>query len=60
MDQYLEGVKLHHQLNILYLKVSKIDNEVIERLKKDSNIVLLIDTDNLHGMSEQRRFLLNY
>ena len=58
VDQYLEGVKLHHQLNILYLKVSKIDNEVIERLKKDSNIVLLIDTDNLHGMSEQRRFFI--
>ena len=58
VNQYLEGVKLHHQLNILYLKVSKIDNEVIERLKKDSNIVLLIDTDNLHGMSEQRRFFI--
>ena len=58
VDQYLERVKLHHQLNILYLKVSKIDNEVIERLKKDSNIVLLIDTDNLHGMSEQRRFFI--
>ena len=58
VDQYLEGVKLHHQLNILYLKVSRIDNEVIERLKKDSNIVLLIDTDNLHGMSEQRRFFI--
>ena len=58
VDQYLEGVKLHHQLNILYLKVSKIDNEVIEKLKKDSNIVLLIDTDNLHGMSEQRRFFI--
>ena len=58
VDQYLEGVKLHPQLNILYLKVSKIDNEVIERLKKDSNIVLLIDTDNLHGMSEQRRFFI--
>ena len=58
VDQYLEGVKLHHQLNILYLNVSKIDNEVIERLKKDSNIVLLIDTDNLHGMSEQRRFFI--
>ena len=58
VDQYLEGVKLHPQLNILYLKVSKIDNEVIVRLKKDSNIVLLIDTDNLHGMSEQRRFFI--
>ena len=58
VDQYLEGVKLHPQLNILHLKVSKIDNKLIERLKKDSNIVLLIDTDNLHGMSEQRRFFI--
>ena len=38
--------------------ISKINKQVIEKLKKDSNIVLLIDTDNAHGMSEQRRLFI--
>ena len=58
VEQYLEGVKLHPQLNILHMTISKINKQVIEKLKKDSNIVLLIDTDNAHGMSEQRRFFI--
>ena len=58
IEQYLEGVKLHPQLNILYMTISKINKFVIEKLKKDSNIVLLIDTYNSHGMSEQRRLFI--
>ena len=38
--------------------MSKINKDVIDKLKKDSNIVLLIDTDNAHGMSEQRRLFI--
>ena len=58
VEQYLEGVKLHPQLNILYMTISKINKDVIDKLKKDSNMVLLIDTDNAHGMSEQRRLFI--
>ncbi len=58
VDEYLEGVKLHPQLNILYMKISKLNKEIIDKLKIDSNIVLLIDTDNTHGMSEQRRLFI--
>jgi len=58
IEQYLEGVKLHPQLNILYMTISKINKYVIEKLKKDSSIVLLIDTYNSHGMSEQRRLFI--
>ena len=58
VEQYLEGVKLHPQLNILYMTMSKLNKDVIDKLKKDSNIVLLIDTDNAHGMSEQRRLFI--
>ena len=58
LEQYLEGVKLHPQLNILYMTMSKINKDVIDKINKDSNIVLLIDTDNAHGMSEQRRLFI--
>ena len=58
VDEYLGGVKLHPQLNILYMTISKLNKQIIEKLKTDSNIVLLIDTDNAHGMSEQRRLFI--
>ena len=58
VDEYLGGVKLHPQLNILYMTISKLNKEIIEKLKTDSNIVLLIDTQNIHGMSEQRRLFI--
>ena len=58
VDEYLEDQELHPQLNILYITLSKLNKEIIEKLKTDSNIVLLIDTYNNHGMSEQRRLFI--
>ena len=57
-DEYLDELKLHPQLNILYITLSQLNKDVIKRLKKDSNIVLLIDTYNDHGMCEQRRLFI--
>ena len=58
INEYLEGLELHPQLNILYITLSKLNKEIIEKLKTDSNIVLLIDTYNSHGMCEQRRLFI--
>ena len=58
INEYLEGLKFHPQLNILYITLSQLNKDVIKKLKKDSNIVLLIDTYNSHGMCEQRRLFI--
>ena len=58
-DEYLGDLELHPQLNILYLTLPQLNKQIIEKLKKDSNIVLLIDTYNAHGMSEQRRLFID-
>ena len=58
INEYLKEVELHPQLNILYLTLSQLDKNLINKLKKDSNIVLLIDTYNSHGMCEQRRLFI--
>ena len=58
IDQYLGGVKLHPQLNILYITLSQLNEDIIKKIKNDSNIVLLIDTCNEHGMCEQRRLFI--
>ena len=58
INEYLEGLELHSQLNILHITLSKLNKEIIEKLKTDSNVVLLIDTYNSHGMCEQRRLFI--
>ena len=58
VNEYLEGVELHPQLNVLYITLSKLNKEIIEKIKTDFNVVLLIDTYNSHGMSEQRRLFI--
>ena len=59
VDEYLVDLELHPQLNILYLTLPQLNKQIIGKLKKDSNIVLLIDTYNAHGMSEQRRLFID-
>ena len=59
LDEYLGDLELHPQLNILYLTLLQLNKQIIGKLKKDSNIVLLIDTYNAHGMSEQRRLFID-
>ena len=58
VEEYLEDLEFHSQLNILYITLSQLNKNIIKKLKKDSNIVLLIDTYNAHGMSEQRRLFI--
>tara|TARA_X000001036_G_scaffold417326_1_gene435193 strand:+ start:4046 stop:5974 length:1929 start_codon:yes stop_codon:yes gene_type:complete len=54
-----DGVDLDPKLNILRINLSELSDKVINRLKESSNIVLLINTENNHGMSEQRRLFVD-
>ena len=58
IDEYLQSIKLHSTLNILYMTLPELTKEIIEKIKIDSNIVLLIDTYNNHGMCEQRQLFI--
>jgi len=59
VDQYLSGLELNPELNILYLTLPQLNKQIIGKLRKDSNTVLLIDTYNAHGMSEQRKLFVD-
>ncbi len=54
-EEYLNGEDFHPQLNFIYLTLTDLSNELIEKIKEDPTIVLLIDTYNEHGMAEQRQ-----
>jgi (E)-4-hydroxy-3-methylbut-2-enyl-diphosphate synthase len=52
---YINGVEQSPQLNFVYALLKDLDNVFLEKLKNDPTVVLLIDTNNKHGMAEQRR-----
>lgn len=55
-NEYLKNISLSHQINFLQINFKDFDDELSTKLKSDSNVVLVIQTDNEHGMAEQRRF----
>ncbi len=57
--QYLEGVELHKELNIVYVTINDLSIALVNQLKKDSHVVLMLDTYNIHGLAEQR-YMFNY
>ncbi|MBC8256054.1 MAG: (E)-4-hydroxy-3-methylbut-2-enyl-diphosphate synthase [Candidatus Marinimicrobia bacterium] len=54
VSEYLENDSFHSHLNFIYLTLSDLSEDLIKKLKCDQTAVLLIDTYNEHGMSEQR------
>ncbi|PCI94828.1 MAG: 4-hydroxy-3-methylbut-2-en-1-yl diphosphate synthase [Flavobacteriales bacterium] len=55
---YLSGVEMSDKLNVVYVTLPEVSKELLEKLKKDETVVLMIDTYNNHGMAEQRRLFI--
>jgi (E)-4-hydroxy-3-methylbut-2-enyl-diphosphate synthase len=55
---YLSTVELSTQLNIVYVCLSDLNKELLNKLKADTTAVLMIDTYNKHGMAEQRKLFI--
>jgi (E)-4-hydroxy-3-methylbut-2-enyl-diphosphate synthase len=43
--------------NFVSINSSEIDTDIFEKIKNDKTIVLILETENKHGMAEQRRFI---
>jgi len=54
-DIYLQNKPRHQYLNFVLLDIDEINETLISQLLTDSTVVLVLDTYNLHAMSEQRR-----
>jgi len=42
--------------NFVSISLNDLTNETLNEIKNDASIILIIETGNLHGMAEQRRF----
>ncbi len=58
VNQYLNERNIHPKLNFLYITLSELSDEIIDKTKNDSSIVLFIDTWNTHGLAEQRSIFI--
>ena len=55
---YLIAEDLSTKLNIVYVCLSDLDEQLLVKLKSDTTAVLMIDTYNKHGMAEQRKLFV--
>jgi len=58
VKEYLEKKDLSGELNIIYLELKDLSEELIQHINKDNTAVLLINTHNKHGVAEQRKLFV--
>jgi (E)-4-hydroxy-3-methylbut-2-enyl-diphosphate synthase len=56
--QYMAGVEASPALNFVYARLPDVTPAFMKKLGADGTAVLIIDTDNAHGMAEQRRLFV--
>jgi (E)-4-hydroxy-3-methylbut-2-enyl-diphosphate synthase len=56
VNEYLAEKTFSDQIKFLKLKSDDLGKDLLSKIKSDSKLVLAIETDNEHGMAEQRRF----
>ena len=54
-DVYMKGNGFSGSMNIISLDLNDLEPGFLTRLKEDKTAVILLTTDNTHGMAEQRR-----
>ena len=53
--EFIESEKKSSELNFVKLDIDDLSNTLIEKFKNDNSVVIVLETENLHGMPEQRR-----
>tara|TARA_B000000557_G_scaffold91654_1_gene74145 strand:+ start:1860 stop:3671 length:1812 start_codon:yes stop_codon:yes gene_type:complete len=56
VNQYINEKNVHSKLNFLYITLSKLTKQIINKIKNDSTLVLLLDFDNHDQLAEHRLF----
>ena len=60
INEYLNANIFHEKLNFIHLTIKDISEKLFNKIKDDSTAVIILETDNLHGMAEQRRFFIDW
>lgn len=55
VEEYLSSEKISEELNFVRISIQDLEKNFYNKLKNDKTVVLVLETQNLHGMAEQRR-----
>ncbi len=58
ISEYLGKAEKSTKLNFIYVCLSELNETFISKLKTDKTAVLILDTNNQHGMAEQRKLVI--
>ncbi|MVM32731.1 (E)-4-hydroxy-3-methylbut-2-enyl-diphosphate synthase [Spirosoma sp. HMF4905] len=58
LQTHLEKGLLHERLNLVQLTLTELSDELLNALRHDHTVVLLISTENAHAMPELRRLFV--
>lgn len=53
--EFIAGTKKSNELNFITISIDDFSDNLFDKIKKNKTVVLILETENLHGMSEQRR-----
>ena len=53
--EFLEANKKSNELNFVIVGINDLSESLISKIENDKTVVLILETENLHGMAEQRR-----
>lgn len=54
-SEFINTTDFHSEINFVHTTIEDIDTDLIEKLKSNDRVVLILTTENSHGMAEQRR-----
>ena len=55
VKEFAEAYKKSNELNFVKLSIDDLSQSFLDKVKKDKTVVLVLETDNLAGMTEQRK-----
>ena len=58
IEEYLNSTNIHLELNFLHITLYTLTKQVLDKIKNDPTVVLLLDTQNQHGLADQRRIFI--
>ena len=58
--EYLHSKEYSPDINFILVRISDLDNILLSKLKDDKTNVIILETENLHAMPEQRRVFCEF
>jgi len=54
-EEYMLSEDKHKLINFIKMELNDLTKSLLDKLKKDKTVVIILTTNNIHGMAEQRR-----